>query len=232
MKIGFLSDAHGNYQGFLKGLNVLSDKNVDEIYFLGDAVGYLNSIKVLKYLETQRGQIKSILGNHDLMLLGEELQQDKDQVYQLNKIRKRVSSELKCFLNALPQEIVLEQPCGNIQIIHGAPDNISYGYVYPDTDLKNYKNSPYDYVFMGNTHRPFVRKEFGIYFVNVGSCGLSRDVGAMGSVCVLDTEKCEPTIYRYDMSEINKKVIRQYKLHESVALLFSRSSETIFGTKV
>ena len=47
-------------------------------------------------------------------------------------------------------------------------------------------------VFMGNTHRPFVRRCGSTTFVNVGSCGLPRDVGTLGACCVFDERTGQP----------------------------------------
>ena len=40
-KLGFISDAHGNLPGFEAGLRQLEREKVDQVIFLGDAVGYI-----------------------------------------------------------------------------------------------------------------------------------------------------------------------------------------------
>lgn len=45
MKIGFLSDAHGNFRGFLKGFRILKDLGTDQIFFLFDSIGYFDSLE-------------------------------------------------------------------------------------------------------------------------------------------------------------------------------------------
>ena len=41
MKIGILSDAHGNPHGLNRCLTALKREGAERLYFLGDAVGYL-----------------------------------------------------------------------------------------------------------------------------------------------------------------------------------------------
>ena len=232
MKIGFLSDAHGNYDGFMRGLEILSKLGAERIFFLGDAVGYINSVKVLKYLSQKSNNIQSILGNHDLMLISGGVPSSKDKMYQLNRIRKRIDSSSLHFLKSLPLEINQKVSCGNMHLVHGAPDDAVHGYVYPDPSLEKYNAVDSDYVFMGNTHRPFVRQVAGKFFVNVGSCGLSRDIGYLGAVCILDVDQGIPKIYRYDMTDINKKIMSRYRLHPDVRQLFTRECDSYCGVKI
>ena len=41
MKIGLLSDAHGNPDGLANCISVLRSRGAERLFFLGDAVGYL-----------------------------------------------------------------------------------------------------------------------------------------------------------------------------------------------
>src|SRR5690348_6939565 len=65
MKRGFLSDAHGNVEGFEAALSVLDRVGVDELYYLGDAVGYLPGAAVVGSL--RRSGARAIMGNHEAM---------------------------------------------------------------------------------------------------------------------------------------------------------------------
>jgi len=44
MKIGIISDIHGNYEALKSVLSDLDNKGVKEIYCLGDVVGYYSQI--------------------------------------------------------------------------------------------------------------------------------------------------------------------------------------------
>jgi hypothetical protein len=48
MKIGYISDAHGNVGAFEQGLKVLEAFCCEQIFFLGDAIGYIPSAELGK----------------------------------------------------------------------------------------------------------------------------------------------------------------------------------------
>lgn len=233
MKIGMLSDAHGNFDGFLKALYVLKRSNVDEIYFLGDAVGYVNTLNVLTYLNDNTNLITSILGNHDAMLLRESsIDKEKDKIYQLNELKMNLPVNILKHLKSLPSMIRKSVECGQMAMMHGSPDDLTNGYIYPDSSLENYKNIEDDFIFMANTHRPFIREFSDKVFVNIGSCGLPRDNGSLGGVCVFDTSKGIPIIYRYEMKNINSQLIESNNLHDDVVNVLLRTSSDCYGEKL
>ena len=64
MKIGIISDIHGNIAALEAVINDMNKNNIDKIYCLGDLVGYLTHpdevIQKIKELS-----IVTLLGNHD-----------------------------------------------------------------------------------------------------------------------------------------------------------------------
>ena len=231
MKIGVLSDIHGNYIALQQSLDFLKRSGVDEVFFLGDAVGYMpKANEVIETLRTEN--IKCLSGNHEAMLLGWLPTDPKsEEVYQIDKIRTSLSdSNLSFIKGLLPfREMVI----GNSKflMVHGSPVDPLNGCVYPDTDLGNLEIlSSYDFILMGHTHRPFVKRVNDSWFVNVGSCGMPRDAGDLASLAVINTEKKEPEIIRIPMDI--KAMTLQYKnwVHPDVANLWNRkASENISG---
>jgi hypothetical protein len=70
--------------------------------------------------------------------------------------------------------------------------------------------------------------------VNVGSCGLPRDQGNLGSFGILNTKsgKCEILRFKLDKSEIVNN-LKGKKIHPSVLKLLERdSTKRPFGKKV
>ena len=113
--------------------------------------------------------------------------------------------------------------------LHGSPDDPTYGYVYPDTDLTAFTPDS-DWVFMGNTHHPFIREEEGTYYVNIGSCGLPRDDGRYGSVALFDTVAQTAQIFRFDITSFSALQLESYSsIHSSVSAVFQRRCDNIFG---
>ncbi len=222
MKLAILSDAHGNKFFFDQCMDEAKKRKPDRIVFLGDIFGYLKSgIEILQILIETDAEI--IKGNHEAMLLGEiELDKQKDEVYKLAEQRKLLSNEEVELIKNLPQERILCIDNKKILFIHGAPWDHTCGYLYENTENFGWDDSDYDYIFMGHTHRPFVKSGDKTTYVNVGSCGLPRDVGLSPSFCLFDTktESCEIFRLSLDKSILNNSEFEG--IHPSVMKVFLR----------
>lgn len=235
MIIGFLSDAHGNLEAFQKALRVLGQFGAEEIYFLGDAVGYLPGSEVATAIVDRR--LPSILGNHEAMLLGPEVgKSDRDGIYRLAETAAAMPQRVLRTMKAWPDRRELRLACGRALLMHGSPRDHLWGYVYPDTDLSAFAADPSlegAFVFMGATHRPFVKKVGAATFVNVGSCGLPRDVGHLGACCVLDDQTGWVRIIRFDIrAETAAALERCGPVHSRVLELLGRQGEEAVGELV
>jgi putative phosphoesterase len=204
LKIGIVSDAHGNPHGLRQCLAALEAKHVDEIMCLGDSVGYLpDATEVLDDLQSVKAT--SLLGNHEAMLLGIlKLDEDKDEAYRLRECRKTLSSKhIDQFSRLLPfhQRTINDR---RLLFVHGSPWDPLSGYIYPDSNLEQLGQLNCDAVFMGNTHVPFTSNVAGSLVVNVGSCGLPRDHGNLPSCAVYDTipGTCEILRCQIDVEQI------------------------------
>lgn len=220
--MGVLSDAHGNWQAFDQGISVLKQLGATRFVFLGDALGYLPIADVLDSIDALGEQIVCIRGNHEDMILKGGLNPEQETVYQHERSRTMLTSRQHATINAWPNMLELDFPAGRALFVHGSPVDHTYGYVYPDTDLAQFDVSA-RYVFMGNTHRPFVRTEADTLFVNVGSCGLPRDHGSLGSVALFDDVSGKSKIIRFDIRQATAACLAQVTgIHEDVLALFSR----------
>lgn len=233
MKIGILSDAHGNFKALARSLHVLDRLKVDTIYFLGDAVGYLpGENEVLDILRL--AQLQCHKGNHEAMLLGEiPLPEEKDRVYGIRSARGRISQTNLEFVEKWPdcREICIDGR--KIFLVHGSPEDHLSGYVYPESDLSFVKKYSYDAIFMGQTHYPFAFHYCGIQVVNVGSCGLPRDQGNLSAFAIYDTRSHSAEILRLQFD--SKKIIESFQqlfIPEEVTDCFNRRSPNPFGLEV
>ena len=219
--LGLLSDAHGNLRAFDRGLALLRDYGATEVHFLGDAIGYIPSIGVLERLRVEN--ISCIMGNHEAMMLAGSACPKRDAAYRLREIAGMLSPDWLAWLATWPRAREIRRGQARLLLVHGSPIDPTFGYVYPDTDLAQFAGFPADIVFMGNTHRPFVRECNNIHFVNIGSSGLPRDHGAWGSVCLYDPDNRRPRILRYSISDISDDLASRYKdLHSVVLEGFAR----------
>jgi putative phosphoesterase len=220
MRLGILSDAHGNVEAFRLGLDILTEARADSIYFLGDAVGYIPDAGVVSLL--RKGNIQSIRGNHDDMLVHQSATAEQDAVYRHRETLAALNSTERRFLKALPLKSEFHGNGITGLFVHGSPTNPLTGYVYPDSDLSEFSRIDADVVFMGHTHHPFVRQFDGKLFVNVGSCGLPRGDDLRGSVCIFDVAENHAQIIRFDISKCCERILSRYSLSSPVTSLLSR----------
>lgn len=219
--LGFLSDAHGNVAAFDRGLALLRRRGATDIYFLGDAVGYIPSISVLERLRDE--DIPCVMGNHEAMLLSGDVAPEREAAYRLREIAAMLSPDWLDWIATWPRARRLQSTERDFLLVHGSPADPTFAYVYPDTDLAPFAEAQADAVFMGNTHRPFTRIQDGCLYVNIGSCGMPRDHGAWGSVCLFDPNSTQAHILRYAILDtIDDLVSRHPDLHAAALNVFAR----------
>ena len=223
MRLGILSDAHGNVEAFRLGLQILAEAHAEVIYFLGDAVGYIPDAGVVGLL--QKGNIRSIRGNHDDMLIHQVATAEQDAIYRHRETSTALNPAERRFLETLPLKTEFHSDGIATLFVHGSPTDPLTGYIYPDSDLSEFSEINADVVFMGHTHHPFVRRFDRKLFVNVGSCGLPRGQDLRGSVCVFDVAERRAQIIRFDISKCCQRILSQYSLSPPVTSLLSRCAQ-------
>lgn len=231
MKIGLLSDAHGNAVAVAACLRAMDELGVEAVYFLGDAVGYLPGERdVLRILQARR--VVCQRGNHEAMLLGElPLAADRERMYQLAAARERLSLDERAELASWPNRRVIHLGPRSMLLVHGSAHSPLEGYVYPDADLSRFDGLPYDAIFMGHTHYPFVARRGNMLIVNVGSCGLPRDEGDKPAFAVYATEAhmCEIFRVRVDPTNVLQRYGGAHLAAEVRECIERKSPNPIFG---
>jgi predicted phosphodiesterase len=232
MKIGFISDAHGNLEAFRRGLAALEDSGAEMVYFLGDAIGYLPGDAVVTEIR-ERG-IPAIRGNHEEMLLRDEAPLEREPVYRLRQIAREMQAANRAEIARWPAARTIDSAQGKLLLVHGSPSDQTFGYVYPDSALDGFDVTPHAAVFMGNTHRPFVRPAKGALFVNIGSSGMPRDVGNLGAACVFDDATGGASIIRFGIeAETRQALERCGAVAADVGAVFARRAENGYvGTRI
>lgn len=154
MKIGIISDIHGDYEALQTALKRLdSHHHVEQILCAGDLIGRgPNPNAVVDVIRAR--EIPTVRGNHD------------EWAYEISK-------ENKTYLQELPIEITLSVADVSIYMCHGKPGNNIWGLYeahVSDTLLNMMLNSlSVDVMVTGHTHVPmFIVVEQGCV-VNPGS---------------------------------------------------------------
>jgi len=196
MKVGIVSDIHGNDLAVEAVLNSARKLGVERILNAGDMVGYyFNPVRVLELLS--EWNLVSVRGNHEDMLMG-----IVDNISNLSKIEKKygsglrvaketLSSEQLNYLKLLPEKIVVD--CGEsckVLLCHGSPWDTDQ-YIYPDVAddmLEKFNDIDVDIIVMGHTHYPMKRAFKGCLLLNPGSVGQPRNRKPGASWAILDTD--------------------------------------------
>ncbi len=227
--IGLISDAHGNRLAFDRAVSLLLAHGAQRLYFLGDAVGYVPSVAVLDSLVLLGDRVQCVSGNHEAMLLEGQSDSARECVYQLEVVRAKLTPQQLKMISAWPTSRNEEIDDIKVLMVHGSPVDPTYGYVYPDTDLSTFAPEA-DWVFMGNTHHPFIREHAGTSYVNIGSCGMPRDDGRYGSVALFDAKARYVRILRFDIRTECKQVLEEFPtIHPSVRDVYERRHPAIVG---
>lgn len=206
MRIAILSDIHSNLQALNRALELVEELGADDIYCLGDIVGYGGNPN--ECLEIIRGRVsKCVLGNHDVAVLNPSGARylDKHGVETAAWTQGILTAENRKFLSGL--EYVVQTDA--LTLAHASPGNpnaweriVSLEHAAPQF---GHFNTPL--CFIGHTHIPFAcgedlktfRVKRGLRFlVNVGSVGQPRDDNPQLSFGFFDTESWEYRNIRSD----------------------------------
>ena len=227
--IGILSDAHGNFSAFEKAILLLERLGAEQFIFLGDALGYFPNTKVLDAIIHQGDRMRCVLGNHEDLIIKNEFHDNYEPVYQHKVLYKKLTDTQLKNLMSWPKSLSFSTQVGDVLCIHGSPNNQTYDYVYPEADLSKYDVLE-KYVFMGHTHLPFIEKYHETIYINVGSCGLPRDHGTLGSGVLFDEQTGNIRVIRFDIkSQLKLALAESSNIHSSVLALQARKPETFLG---
>lgn len=219
MKLAIISDIHSNYEALRVAFAAIDAARVDEVYCLGDIVGYGSD--AVECVELVRARCVGVVqGNHDVAVAYEEPETSSWFPRAAKKAvrhnRQQLSAEHLDYLATLP--LVLE--AHGCTFVHAAPER-------PEMWLRlesfmvarnqfNHFTTPV--CFIGHSHVPAVmgerigttRVERGNrYLINVGSVGQPRDNDPRACVGFFDTETFEYRLVRvkYDVQRTAGKIL-------------------------
>lgn len=241
MKIGIISDIHGNIHGLNAVLNNLGD--VDLLLCAGDISGYYYQVNaVFETLCNYR--FTFILGNHDLYLLKFLGYNHIPQLmpYYKTMISRTayntkyglglevVGNNIKASYARLLTEAKLEETLivedHIIKMFHGSPWNPAEEYIYPEyKSWSKFAQIEADIIILGHTHIPFIKQVSGKIVINPGSCGQPRDYDPRASYIKIDTSSWETVIERveYNVSNLIEEIDKFEPHNEKIKNILIRT---------
>ncbi|NOX88862.1 MAG: metallophosphoesterase family protein [Calditrichaeota bacterium] len=221
MAIAIISDIHGNLEALSTALDYIKKQGINEIYCLGDIVGYGPNPN--ECVEIVRQQCKVVLmGNHDYAAIG------LARIEYFNEYAKRatywtmdrLSQENYEFLKALPFMYQTDR----MIMVHASPTNPEHWYYIlsmsdAQMEMQSFKQN---ICFVGHSHVPVIfnqkaaiRDNISIepnqkYIVNVGSIGQPRDGDPRLCFVIFepDTGQINYVRLEYDIENTYQKIIK------------------------
>lgn len=187
-RIAIISDIHGNLEALKAVLKDIENRNVDEIYCLGDIIA--KGAHSTECLDLVREKCNIIIsGNCDEYFSREhedikalpELEQKRINLY-----KKLLSEEQKSYLQSLPYSYEFYMSGSLIRLFHGTPWRRDVAIINQDSVQDKYKlflgtentatKETADIVIYGHIHHAFVDLLYNKTLINVGSVGNSYNV--------------------------------------------------------
>lgn len=165
MRIGIVSDIHGNAAGLATALALMGD--VDELLCAGDVVEeYRFSNETVALLRAR--QARCVLGNHDIGFLGP---------YGVRaRAAAHVDQNLVEWLGSHPLSIDTMVNGHRLVLTHASPCAPHTQYVMPySPELQRIADVDADIVIIGHTHKQMVVRVGRPLVINPGSAGQARD---------------------------------------------------------
>jgi diadenosine tetraphosphatase ApaH/serine/threonine PP2A family protein phosphatase len=226
MKTALLSDVHGNLEALTAVIRSLKDEGIQQLLFLGDAVGYgANPNECIELLREVSDDM--LAGNHDWAAVGKSSYKEfnPDAKKAIEWTRQNLTKENRLFLSSLP---LLGEAEGFL-FVHATPyEPELWDYIFGTDDAEYYfEKFRHSLCFTAHSHIPVIfiqtdtgktllqkggqiaiKKDFR-YIINSGSIGQPRDGSPLSSYGIYDTDKKEYTLMRmiYDVGQAQEKIL-------------------------
>lgn len=219
-----ISDVHSNTEALRSVLRDINKRQVRDIFFLGDAVGYgPGPNEAVSLLESECKII--IAGNHDWGVLG------LTETWSFNEYARAALDWTRGALTADNYETLRTSPLKSeisgmdITLVHATPfepEKWHYLLTLSDAEI-NFKYMHTDICFIGHSHRPFIlelspsgelktdkrkmhKTEGSRYIINTGSVGQPRDGDPRACYALVDDAGIELVRVVYDILSTQKKM--------------------------
>jgi diadenosine tetraphosphatase ApaH/serine/threonine PP2A family protein phosphatase len=216
MRVAVVSDIHGNRQAFEAVLDAIAASDCEEMWCLGDLVGYGADPDACVELARRHAAV-SLAGNHDLVVVGtlplEEF--SRGAALAAEWTRKTITTETRAYLDGLEPAILQER----VGLYHASPRDPVWEYVLSPLQAEMcldvqehrvclighshvalaFRRDPGD-LATGQTQDADEQLDLsaGEWLVNPGSVGQPRDGDPRAAWLELDLDGWEATYRRTD----------------------------------
>jgi diadenosine tetraphosphatase ApaH/serine/threonine PP2A family protein phosphatase len=232
LRRAILSDIHANLEALEAVLDDIKAQGIQEIYCLGDIIGYGPNPRECIDLAIQRFKV-CLMGNHDQAAVFDPEGFNAAAERAIFWTRAQLETRGDARQNEKRWEFLGELPAvhreGEFLYVHGSPRIPLNEYIFPE-DIYNRRKmeslfSRIDkYCFVGHTHVPGIFLERGVFLepadlkdktftlgdekviVNVGSVGQPRDGDPRACYVILDDGKIQFRRVEYDMEKTIRKI--------------------------
>lgn len=222
MRIGIISDIHGNIDALDAVLNELKTKNVDKIICLGDLIGGAPmSDEVIKRIMKIRENIIVVMGNREKYIIegmpdvvhDEKMKVSEEQKERNEWVKNSLSKESIEFINKMPKEVIYNVGKKKIYIAHYPMDkqgkyrrHIKHANAEENEEM--FSEIDADIYLYGHTHSDVYNLKNGKIYINPGTVGCPKNTNyAKYGILNIEEENVnyEQLYTEYDV----KKVIRE-----------------------
>jgi predicted phosphodiesterase len=229
VRIAVISDIHGNWHAFEAVLADVEHERVDEVWCLGDIVGY--GPQPNRCVEETRARADfCLIGNHDLAAIGRVSLDDfsPDAAVSARWTADELDDSSRSFLEQLePQG---ERP--GVQLFHGSPRDPVWEYILSEPSVRAaLDHTTAGLVLVGHSHIPIalllsngdtlagglakggsdIELTDGRWLLNPGSVGQPRDGDPRAAYLLIDLEHRRAHFRRvpYDIESTQAEIRRQ-----------------------
>ena len=235
LRVAVISDIHGNLYALQAVLDAVADERPDEIWSLGDVVGYGPRPNPCCRIVAAHARL-GLAGNHDLGVLG-QIDLDEfsfDAAYSARWTRDVLTDDSREYLEGLPSQAKAD----GAELYHGSPSDPVWDYVLTaEGALDALRRTEAPVVLVGHSHAALalgledselrgglapegteVDLAAGRWLLNPGSVGQPRDGDPRAAWLLLDFERGHAVFRRVPYPvERTQEEIRERRLPEALA---------------
>jgi putative phosphoesterase len=210
MKILILSDIHAN----IEALEVIKE-GYDHIFCLGDLVDYgPNPRECIDFIRCNAYAV--VRGNHDNAVAFKAdckcSEAYKPMSVKTRELMWKILGEGEItYLGSLPLNMALELSGTKFFLTHATPTDNLFKYLPPDSPdyvwERELEGVDADFVLLGHTHIPMIKRIGKTTVINPGSVGQSKDIPAVASYAVWNDGDVEIKRVAYDINKTIEKIL-------------------------